>query len=729
MREWFPASELAELCLPGLPKRQDNIARKATREGWKSREVPTPGGGPMRREIHISSLPPETRDALETRLLESSPGRIEAERIKLAARMEERARQARVQAGMAEAAKLQDEARRRMEARLEVVTWFREMQRDTGLPIYKVADTLVTLYNSRKIDGISAATYAEIGQVSVSSIKRWDRTLREHGASALAGRYGTRSKREYKSLIDTDEDVRAVVLGVIKDNPHAKSRHVLRALRARFNAERVPSHRTVQRYIKDWSERNAQLKTYIKNPDAWRSLYRTAYGTASEQIIRLNQLWELDSTPADVMLKDGRHAIIGMIDVYTRQARLHVARTSSSAGIISLLRRTILEMGMPEAVGTDQGKDYLSKAVRRVLPALGIEHLEMPPFSPEKKPFIERFFRTFSHDMVELLPGFIGHNVADRQAIEARRSFADRLMKGGDAIEIEMDAEELQAFCDEWVRDVYAHEPHGGLNGRTPYQMAAGQSVHKIENERALDLLLAPAPGGDGMRTVTKKGIRINGLHFIAPELGAYAGQQVLCLYDEADAGRVYVFGGADVDFLCIAECPDITGVSRQELAIEARKYQQRVLAEQKKELDAAARKASTGEIWREIMAAKREEASVMRRIDGPTASYTTDALDAASAAADARDAMDAPRELRRENAPEVEARIKRLEAADRARGEIVRPRFWDDEAHRFRWVKEAALAGKGALITEADWDFYHDFADELGLGPEDRVMQRKQAK
>ncbi len=35
-----------------------------------------------------------------------------------------------------------------------------------------------------------------------------------------------------------------------------------------------------------------------------------------------------DSTPADVMLKDGRHSIIGVIDLYSRRVKLHVSKTS-----------------------------------------------------------------------------------------------------------------------------------------------------------------------------------------------------------------------------------------------------------------------------------------------------------------------------------------------------------------------------------------------------------------
>src|SRR5690625_7643953 len=105
MRDWFAASELSEMGLPDMPKRPHHIIRKATREGWKSREVPTPGGGPMRRELHISSLPIPAQAALMDKLLRGTPGHIEAQRIKLGQRHEEGARQVRRGAWLAEAAR------------------------------------------------------------------------------------------------------------------------------------------------------------------------------------------------------------------------------------------------------------------------------------------------------------------------------------------------------------------------------------------------------------------------------------------------------------------------------------------------------------------------------------------------------------------------------------------------------------------------------------------------
>ncbi|WP_425646786.1 hypothetical protein [Agrobacterium leguminum] len=47
--------------------------------------------------------------------------------------------------------------------------------------------------------------------------------------------------------------------------------------------------------------------------------------------------------------------------------------------------------------------------------------------SPEQKGHVERIIKTFQHEVGPQLSGYIGHSVADRKAIEGRKSFAQRL--------------------------------------------------------------------------------------------------------------------------------------------------------------------------------------------------------------------------------------------------------------------------------------------------------------
>lgn len=55
LREWFTASELAALHLPGLPRAASSIARVASRERWEHRI--TTGKGGERRSYHFAALP------------------------------------------------------------------------------------------------------------------------------------------------------------------------------------------------------------------------------------------------------------------------------------------------------------------------------------------------------------------------------------------------------------------------------------------------------------------------------------------------------------------------------------------------------------------------------------------------------------------------------------------------------------------------------------------------
>lgn len=391
----------------------------------------------------------------------------------------------------------------------------------------------------------------------------------------------------------------------------------------------------MQRFLADWKVANAQLLMRITNPDAWRSKYKAASGSRSAGIVNPNDCWEADSTPADILLADGyRHKIVGIIDVATRRLRYQVSRQSNSTTIASTMRRAILGWGVPSHLRIDNGSDYTSKHMWRVYDDLRIDVEVCPPFTPEHKPHVERAFRTFSHDLLEYLDGYIGHNVAERKDIEARRSFADRMMSRDTVVEIRLSPEQLQDFCNQWCDNVYAHRPHSGLQGKTPFQVAASYTgaLRRIENERALDILLSPAQG-DGWCTVTKKGVRVANGHYDAAEFGGLEGSRVKVLFDEADAGGVWVFS-EDGEFLCRAVDPDLEGVSRAELAEKRKAHQNAVLKDGLAALKKATKAARPQDFAADILRDKAIKAGNVVTLPRAATSYSTPALAAAAEAA-----------------------------------------------------------------------------------------------
>ena len=200
---------------------------------------------------------------------------------------------------------------------------------------------------------------------------------------------------------------------------------------------------------------------------------------------------KLDCSPADILLADGkRYTLIGCVDVGTRRARLQVAESSNSLAVCALLRRSLLDFGVTDAVKMDNGKEYANFLVTTALLDLGIHIDWCTPFTPEEKPHIERFFLTFQRSLTTM-QGFIGHSVADRKAIESRRSFAERMSrKNGEkpALEVRYTPEEFQRYCDVFCTDMYGEKKHTVL-GVSPNEAAARDegAVRRIMDERALE--------------------------------------------------------------------------------------------------------------------------------------------------------------------------------------------------------------------------------------------------
>ena len=370
-----------------------------------------------------------------------------------------------------------------------------------------------------------------------------------------------------RSLIDAEmrETLEALLFGL---GDHLTAVHAHRTLLARHG--RAPKVQTVRAWLRRWRRENRRELLAVTNPDLDRSSHKPAGGDAADSVLRLNQLWELDSTPADVICADGkRYAIVAAIDIWSRQARVLVVPTSRATAISALLRRCILEWGVPEAVRMDEGKDYTSRHVLGVLADLEIEHRPCPPYTPEAKPFVERFLGTLTRDLFATLPGFAGHDVAQAQELRSRKSFSarrgedDAVMYGA-----ELTAKELQERCDVWCEAIYGRRPHSGLGGASPFACRASwpHPVRRVHDERALDALLAE-PAGGGWRTVRKAGIRLDNADYIAGELGPLVGERVSIRRDAADPDRIFVYLACGI-FVCVAEDPGRTGADRAAIGV-----------------------------------------------------------------------------------------------------------------------------------------------------------------
>ncbi len=483
-----------------MPRSERNVRAKAERESWPYREREASGGG---REYPLSGLPTAFHDALDqaerTRRLTALTQLAAGLEAKTPLVSEEAVREAARQTGGA--------GQGRGDVRIAILNLYKLFLIQTRIPDGSTARLrFADIYNTALDGGADTFTAGAVvagkryllavpawvrkakGHIAPSSLWNWRKLESEGAIAALDGRWTPR-----KSVLDRAAGVREYILGSVlkgRDISAAQLRdevvatfgdrvEVIDARTGEITAAPIPTAGQICRWLNAWKDENADFLLHVTNPDKWRSKNRVALGDLYGHIERPNQLWEIDASPADLMLLEddgktaGRYTLYVLIDIYTRRIMVLVTRTAATAGALLLLKKGIEAWGKPEMVRTDQGSDFISFEAKRFFALLGIIHDDCTAYSPEQKGAAERHVKTVQHGIINQLPGYIGHSVTDRQKIEAVKAFSARLGQGErEAFAIEIGRAELQATLNDWCEFKYAHAPHGGLKGETPFNRA-----------------------------------------------------------------------------------------------------------------------------------------------------------------------------------------------------------------------------------------------------------------
>jgi len=632
MRQWLTAREIADAALPGLPATKSGLIRFASAAGWDNhpsfcRERSGQGGG---LEYHYHLLPALAQIAWAQRnMTVGAPAEIEPAPLP------------------ADDGSLSARGREERDARLAVVKAYEVFIRGLNLGHATHLQVFCAKYNAGSID-VAGWVRELVPTVAKRSLMRWRKHKRDGKTTRLARDPG--QARKGTGVLDTAEGgrVRMHILGLIAAQPFLSAHHVRTLCRAEFGdclktvskgvetTVELPPVRTFQHALKTWKVEHRVELLKLTNPDKYRSTMKPTGRGALRHVTEPNQLWQIDASPVDALCVDGRHTVYVCIDIATRRQVFSLSRTPRAEAVALLLRKAILAWGVPDTIKTDNGSDFVAKATQQLLASLGIEVELSDAYSPEQKGHVERAIRTFQHDLGPQLPGFVGHSVADRKAIEGRKSFAARLGESdAETFGVTLTATELQRHVDHWADLVLSHRPHAGLNNGTPAEAARRTTRPlRVVDERALDLLLMPVAG---MRTMTKSGLRIDGRHYMSPSI--LPGTIVSVRMDPLDLGKVYAFAEDGGAFLDEAICPELSGIDPRQFVRQAKALERELV-------DAA------------VLPIKAE----MKRIkQGPTLIERT--LQVAQRDADARDAaasnvVPLPRREEPHTTPQIAAAI-----------------------------------------------------------------------
>jgi putative transposase len=378
------------------------------------------------------------------------------------------------------------------------------------------------------------------------------------------------------------------------------------------NIRPLPPIHTLRRFVKRLEAQREVALAAIRDPDSAKSKHRLALGRADGSASYAHQFWELDTTKADVMTANGRRMILGVIDRYSRRTRFIVAPSESAQSVRNLLIRAIADWGvLPGTIIVDNGSGYINETVKTACAMLGIEHKPCPPASPERKPFVERLFGTFTRQRAVILPGFTGHNVAQAQQLRARA----KKETGRAQIFAEITAEDLQAVLDNWTIGVYETRVHSGI-GMAPLAKAM-QSPVAATAAPDEDVVARALTAFVGNLTVGKRGLRWKSGRYWAAELAPYIGKPVHVRRDEEDLGALLVFDDAG-EFIGTAINHERSGLSEQEFAMAARRHQAAHEKRAKADIKDAMRRYPIERARNELLRADAEAAGKLAVLPAP---------------------------------------------------------------------------------------------------------------
>lgn len=721
---WLTTSALTGL--PGLPGTQRGVLMRAQSEGWQAR--PREGRGRTGYEYLSTDLPLEAQQALAAQATGAIKPIVDA--IAAGRQAKQTAQVQACATSMAkyginlEAAGGFDPTRN---PRLDLFQRFEKYHALRGTAVWPAICEFVQVWAAGHIEA-HPGTRLAYPTIPAKTLDKWYRSWRTQGIEALLERKPRKDKGN--TALSRDEDLFDAFLAALAEMHDPTARQVQRVIRDQLGADRTPPTKSIQRWLREFKATNAPALLMFKNPDGYKNKYRTAFGSQSDGITRPNQQWQQDSTIGDAqqradlafnLVDQGtgevrRHAIIASIDVFTRRAKVVVAPTSSSNAVKAVTRQCIQAWGKPEQIKTDNGKDYTAQDFDFALTSLGVEHLLCTPFSPEQKPYVERFIGTLMHDLFPMLEGFVGKSIAERKAIESAKSFAQRFGLGG--IDLRMGAQQLQRVIDGWL-DEYHNRVHSTL-GCSPNEMAE-RHTHKIVrlDDRALDIFLM-AVAGKGTRVVAKRGIPLGSAWFAAPELAGHVGSTVRCRQDELDLGTLHVFA-MDGSYICKALDHSMLGINRGELAARSMAIEKATIKPMVDQLRKSMKKRLTQQAVQSIYGEREQvaadQSTNVHRLAPREVAHTTAAIDSVLASLDtstqdsaretARAIFDAPAAAAAPVMPLATPNARystwvRLQAR-KARGEAVSSR-------------ELAWAESYQSSKEFDsWHELHEGADPLG--------------
>jgi transposase InsO family protein len=256
--------------------------------------------------------------------------------------------------------------------------------------------------------------------------------------------------------------------------------------------------------------------------------------------------------------------------------------------------------GLPSVLQPDRGQTFLAHAVASSLGYLGVAIDPDPPYYPNRKGKIERWFLTLDRGCLRILPG---HMDAIGKTHEAAEKHVGVLLT----------IPQLRKEITRWITSDYHQQTHTETKRKPAELWEETVRLRMPESEDALHLMLLKS---DKERTVRNTGItfKFGDLEtaderiYWGPELIFHIGEKVRLRYNPDDRESVLVYSAATNQYICEAwlmgeEDSRYSIADVQKTRSEFRRGLQERIKDYAKEIEREDRKRASSAEWEEARA------------------------------------------------------------------------------------------------------------------------------
>jgi transposase InsO family protein len=446
--------------------------------------------------------------------------------------------------------------------------------------------TLEIIYQRRDVLGNLAensvvtqeAVEARATEIGISARTLWNylRAYREFGLAGLAPK-----KRQGHTHLS--EFMVNVVVGLRLKHPTLtlKALSSRAATLAQQAGEDIPSEWQVAEICRNLPQSALLLGTRKRRE--FRNKFQITYSIRFGGVV-----YQIDHTLVDVLVRDMRkpkyrtksgEVRLWLTTCIEARSRCLVAYRfrydrPNRHTVAAVIRDSVLNKpgGIPDEIWVDNGKELISRHVKELTRELDVILHDCTPGQPQHRGIGERFFKTVNTRLWSTCDGYVASNVVERPP----------------GLKVALTPDELVRLFDAFVAN-YHNEVHSVLGTSPLAYWQENCFAPPINDLRLLDLLLLES----GSRIVGKMGIKYGGRQFWHSDLGPIVGETVLIRADTRyrTPDEIEVFHGER--WVCTAFATDSErgkAVTPDEVS-QAKKYQKREFARQRKEAYGAVRK------------------------------------------------------------------------------------------------------------------------------------------